>query len=150
MTTQFKIRKPCKRCGDPRRYASGSGQCPTCVKRLAEQYRAKLNAPSKARRERARAARGNPLDITRRQQARLKGHAPPPLERDCPPRPADGRCQDCGKKAKLGIHHDHITGAFGGWLCQKCNLKPERTIRRPADKLAVEVATEARRLKLKP
>jgi len=37
-----------------------------------------------------------------------------------------GKCQVCGIPEgectkKLSMDHDHVTGAFRGWLCQKCN-----------------------------
>ncbi len=65
----------------------------------------------------------------RRQQALARGHAPPPHERDCPPKPPDGRCQCCGRKPRPGPggcnffcqDHDHITGEFRGWICDSCN-----------------------------
>lgn len=44
------------------------------------------------------------------------------------------------------MDHDHITGAFRAWVCARCNQAPERVIREPADKLAAEIAKEARRL----
>ena len=31
------------------------------------------------------------------------------------------RCECCGKEAKLVVDHDHHTGEFRGWLCQRCN-----------------------------
>jgi len=33
-------------------------------------------------------------------------------------------CECCGKKCEIGslcLDHDHVTGAFRGWLCRKCN-----------------------------
>jgi hypothetical protein len=65
-------------------------------------------------RERARAAR-----------ARILGYAAPPLEKDCPPRPRDGLCDSClnppKRRAALVMDHDHVTGAFRGWICDGCN-----------------------------
>lgn len=55
-------------------------------------------------------------------KAERKGFAPPPPEAECPPRPADGRCQACGQQRVLCLDHDHATGAFRGWLCHPCNL----------------------------
>jgi hypothetical protein len=31
-------------------------------------------------------------------------------------------CQCCGGKKTLVIDHCHATGAFRGWLCQRCNV----------------------------
>ena len=62
-------------------------------------------------------------DWRRSDRAFKAKHAPPPLEKDCPPRPADGRCQNpgCRKAALLVMDHDHQTGKFRGWLCKNCN-----------------------------
>jgi len=55
--------------------------------------------------------------------AKQRGHAPPPHEKDCPPRPADGKCQACSSNARpLVMDHDHVTGQFRGWICNRCNL----------------------------
>ena len=61
----------------------------------------------------------NRRSTRRRQKADKGGYAPPPDERDCPPRPADGLCQCCKRKpdhARFGdtlvLDHDHQTGEF--------------------------------------
>lgn len=59
---------------------------------------------------------------SRRRKAEARGHAPPPPEHECPPRPADGRCQACGEERVLCLDHCHDTGAFRGWICHPCNL----------------------------
>jgi hypothetical protein len=67
-----------------------------------------------------RAAR---LDKGRRQRAAKAGYAMPPLERDCPPRPRDGKCQNCGSPVlvvRLQMAYDHASGRFIGWMCQSC------------------------------
>jgi hypothetical protein len=57
-------------------------------------------------------------------QERELGYAPPPPERDCPPRPADGRCEYCHKVgARLVMDHNHKTGAFLAWCCYSCNSR---------------------------
>lgn len=63
------------------------------------------------------------LDHSRRRNAHVGGFLPPPLEKNCPSRPADGKCWACGKVAKLQMDHCHDTGAFRGWLCRSCNRK---------------------------
>lgn len=76
-------------------------------------------------------------DYRRNYQALLRGYAPPPPERDCPPRPSDGQCQRCHEIAashmrkpagmtSLVMDHDHETGAFRGWVCTGCNGRVER------------------------
>jgi hypothetical protein len=66
-------------------------------------------------------------DRTRAHAAKRLGIAAPPLERDCPPRPADGRCDCClvlvlsDNPGRFHLDHDHVTGAFRGWTCNGCN-----------------------------
>jgi hypothetical protein len=63
-------------------------------------------------------------DHGRRQQARLYGYALPPRERDCPPRPADNICQTCQRPSiRLVMHHNHDTGEFIAWVCDRCNTR---------------------------
>jgi hypothetical protein len=83
-------------------------------------------------------------DEVRRRRSRLGGYVAPPRERDCPPRPADGRCDCClqlvpgDRPGRFHLDHDHVTGAFRGWTCHACNNgsglvdQPER-LRRRAD-----------------
>jgi hypothetical protein len=33
-----------------------------------------------------------------------------------------GPCEICGVHAPLCWDHDHSTGAFRGWLCNRCNV----------------------------
>lgn len=43
-----------------------------------------------------------------------------------PARPDPGVCELCGGKNKTGrklaLDHDHVSGAFRGWLCHRCNV----------------------------
>jgi protein-arginine kinase activator protein McsA len=34
----------------------------------------------------------------------------------------DGKCNICGKTAKLAVDHDHKTNKFRGLLCDNCNM----------------------------
>ena len=43
-----------------------------------------------------------------------------------PTHPEPGSCEACGRPRSMftrGFHldHDHVTGAFRGWLCARCN-----------------------------
>ena len=62
---------------------------------------------------------------SRIREAHRRGYKPPPFEKNCPPRPDDGRCQCCSEpvKGSRGFHLDHCheTGAFRGWVCGGCN-----------------------------
>jgi hypothetical protein len=63
------------------------------------------------------------LDHGRRERARAHGWALPPLERDCPAKPTDGRCDCCAQRigvTRLHLDHDRRTGAFRGWNCHSC------------------------------
>jgi hypothetical protein len=71
----------------------------------------------------ARSPAMSKADGNRRHNARAHGHALPPLERDCPPPPADGRCDCCVRhmgRTRLHLDYDRLTGAFRGWTCHSC------------------------------
>lgn len=113
MARTFSTSKPCKRGHIARRYTSG-GNCVEC----ARTHRGK----------RSEAGRAKDRETTRMNTAARLGHAPPPKESDCPPRPLDGRCQCCGSTKReregrepLCLDHDHLTGEFRGWICEPCN-----------------------------
>jgi hypothetical protein len=56
---------------------------------------------------------------SRKHKARKNGYV------DCityPPPSIDGKCDLCGRVAKLNLDHDHDTGNFRGWLCTSCNM----------------------------
>jgi hypothetical protein len=36
-------------------------------------------------------------------------------------RPPPERCELCGEVAETKFDHDHATGAFRGWICDRCN-----------------------------
>jgi Recombination endonuclease VII len=63
-------------------------------------------------------------DTTRRRDAERGGYLPPPPERDCPPR--TDHCQYCHKPMdpdKVHMDHNHNTGAFLAWCCDRCNKR---------------------------
>ena len=37
-------------------------------------------------------------------------------------RPKPKQCEICGAFGQICFDHDHITGAFRGWICHRCNL----------------------------
>jgi hypothetical protein len=99
------------RCGSSERYTSNKG----CVSCLARQGEVRQQTPKYKLVHR---------DAQRARNAMLRGYAPPPLERNCPPRPDNGNCASCGNhigKDQLKLDHNHNTGAFQGWCCDGCN-----------------------------
>ena len=38
------------------------------------------------------------------------------------PRPKPEQCEICGAMGKMCYDHDHKTGKFRGWICNRCNL----------------------------
>jgi hypothetical protein len=62
-------------------------------------------------------------DAKRRKRALRGGYKPPPAEKDCPPKPLDGRCECCERPTKrFNLDHCHETGVFRGWVCCGCNM----------------------------
>ena len=80
------------------------------------------NKEKKSAQAKARHATPKGRHPARVRNALKAGYAPPPHELDCPPRPE--ACQCCGKTSPyaLQLDHDHITGAFRGWICKSCNM----------------------------
>ena len=51
-------------------------------------------------------------------QARVTSH----LRKFYAPPPPGSPCECCGRSSpSLMLDHDHLTGAFRGWLCRSCN-----------------------------
>lgn len=76
--------------------------------------------PEVARKSRAKWVAKNPereAQRLREKNWRTYGASPPT-------RPAPDVCECCGKMGSkaLSLDHCHETGAFRGWLCEKCNL----------------------------
>jgi hypothetical protein len=104
---------------------------------ISEQERnRRAKYPEKFRRQRQTWEQQNPgycvdqRDRERARTARRRGHAPPPLERDCPRRTL--WCWCCGQDADPNnLHMDHLhdvyntpenpTANFRGWNHNKCN-----------------------------
>jgi len=38
------------------------------------------------------------------------------------PRPKPKECEICGKEGRICYDHDHNTGEFRGWICDRCNV----------------------------
>ena len=114
---------PCKHGHLDLRYVA-QGACVQCHAADFDVWYRRRN-PTVKKRDRHRSGR---------RTARRKGYVPQPHERDCPPRPEDGRCQNCGQvaearwamspgRASMVLHHCHETGAFLGWYCSGCNTR---------------------------
>lgn len=84
-----------------------------------EKYRADRRKYYAANAEKRRAARREWVTANREKVCKANrkywGHP-------TPTRPMPELCErDCGRKA-AHLDHCHITGAFRGWLCRRCNL----------------------------
>ena len=107
--TQYFTGRPCKYGHIAQRHTA-SGICAECHRlKAAARYRAN---PAAGRARVKRHNEANPQKLRRR-----KGHPEPT-------RPMPLVCECCGLKSKrtLVLDHDHVTGAFRGWLCHRCNL----------------------------
>lgn len=122
ITERYLVSRRCVEC------ARENAQSPTQKERVAAIGRTSQGHDTAARYRNSPKGRST----ARAGQARRKGIAAPPPEWDCPPRPADGKCQCCGGVAvsfrgappgqpSLVLDHDHHTGAFRGWTCDPCN-----------------------------
>ena len=127
--------RPCVHGHAPLRYVANN-QCAECSKIVVARQYAKDPAAAAARRrawiarnpEKARQYENNKKaknpELYReiRRRATHKFHHMP-----TPTRPRPLCCECCGRDVSLdakglALDHDHQTGAFRGWICNRCNL----------------------------
>lgn len=110
-------------------YSTNTERARASRKAYRERNKARLQAAAKARyesggRERDRQYRAarravDPVYADRVRNNKRKWNGLPAATRPCPV-----GCEACGRKSKRGalcLDHDHTTGAFRGWLCDRCN-----------------------------
>ncbi len=133
---RYSAKKPCKRGHFTLRHTSNQ----SCVECLRMQKRAYRATPKYREKERAYAARPDRVKLRKLRQAssehREKQKAyeqsarRKTLERvrrgqtEPPNRPSLNLCECCGSFMQgktQNEDHDHVTGYFRGWLCNKCN-----------------------------
>lgn len=115
--TQFRIGKPCKRCGDIRRYqckGDRSGGCPTCAR--VYHNTPEWRAVSRCR-QRAYSKRPEVKAAVRARRGVPEATHPCPEYCEC-----CGAKEPGGRNGEFTRDHDHKTGIFRGWLCHACNL----------------------------
>lgn len=131
METNFLLKKPCKVCGDNRRYLKRI-TCVTCARRRANERRARDPLRKRAEGKRWRLLNQNKInEYNRLWRERNKTTLDYRLRRrkhrgyPDPSRPEPAECEMCGKppnaKQSMYLDHCHRTNIFRGWLCGKCN-----------------------------
>jgi hypothetical protein len=136
--TRYFTGKPCRNSHIAERY-TGKADCVECKRNEGRRqgkgservlrWRKRHPEKAKAARRRDYYRPGSRYRVLIRESnrvaaARRGGFAPPPRESECPPRPADGRCQCCHKVGKrIVMHHSHDTGDFVAWACDRCNTQ---------------------------
>jgi hypothetical protein len=105
--------KPCRTCGATER--GQNGRCLPCGRR---RYR-DGSWPSSTSEYRSAWYRAHP-EMRADQRRRVYGLAPGAY--DALLTEQDGKCAICQKFTKLGVDHDHDSGAVRGLLCGNCNI----------------------------
>jgi hypothetical protein len=112
---------PCPRCSTRERYLR-TGLCVTCARRRARAYVAGLTPAQVKRRYRKQRewVESNPDRVLAWRQANRQYSV-------TPTRPRPPACECCGRNVflenkRLAVDHDHVSGAFRGWLCNRCNM----------------------------
>lgn len=92
---------------DTPRYVA-NGRCVACERESARKKRKRVLTPEQAARDK---------QVKRESKWRRRGASPPT-------RPEPSNCECCGGlpgKKSMSLDHNHLTGAFRGWLCSNCN-----------------------------
>lgn len=92
--------KPCRRCGNTKRYKS-TRACIPCTKMHTD---ARLTPELNTK-----------YALKRKYNMTVE-------ERDVLVKEHDGKCAICESAVKLNIDHDHATGKVRGLLCHSCNV----------------------------
>lgn len=113
--SKYYFGRPCKR-GHPGERSVTYNQCRQCAQ---ERTRLRWTTRDGAERRQSR-------HWSRIRSAQRFGYEPPPHEKDCRAYPSDQLCEICRRPEKngrrLSLDHDHVTGAFRGWVCHHCNM----------------------------
>ncbi len=114
--TKFFTGKPCKKSHISQQFLA-NGVCCECNRlRSAAYYAANKAAIGIQKHDYARRRRLAGIDAERSRARRIRQQS----ERAGRPRPAV--CDVCHeKRSKICFDHDHETGSFRGWLCDRCN-----------------------------
>src|SRR5271157_3079933 len=104
---------PHLQCPHGRRYRDKWNHCKLCARKRAKAWR--LLHPGRAK---SRSTEWRKLNPERTREILYKAMGYP-----IPTRPTSKTCECCGRvdKRALCLDHDHVTGNFRGWICDKCN-----------------------------